>query len=417
MASIAAATKRGTVSPELVSRYGEIFNRDDGFLSRYNIERGDEIELLGLSLISGIDPLFLGDPGTGKTWMIELLLLLLEGASDDDLFSTLVFKETPADDLLGPRSLPAMKAGKIERMMDGFLPRAKLAYLDEIFKASPTLVNSLLDIMANRKLKVGADIHDISQLLCIFASSNELPDREDMLPFRDRFGLTKFVAPVRTPEGRKAVMGIQDSFQASAKSIDLTDAPALTLDEVQTIRSEVRSIEIPDAVFETLNKAQERWEQAGFPPSQRRVGQMLLAMKARAWTRGDGSANTDDIIVTQHQAWSHPDHAKPAHDIVLEFANVFARKAARMQTALEPVLATLGEVRKQVGDSPGEPTDEQMETAFTVMKDLRRIRKEARNEIENGKRQGHDTADLENVLSEVSRAHDWVTKTFSGEDE
>jgi MoxR-like ATPase len=251
----ATAPKRGQVSKDLVSRHGEIFNVKDGFLAAYNIEREDQIELLGLSLISGIDPLFLGDPGVGKTWMIELLLMILDGADSSDFFNTLVFKETPADDLLGQRSLPAMKAGKIERMMDGYLPKAVVAYLDEIFKASPTLVNSLLDIMANRKLKVGRETHDVRQLLCIFASSNELPDREDMLPFRDRFGVTNFVPPVRSPEGRKKVMAIQDQFQADARSIDLSDAPRISLAEVGQIRDEVRCIELPEAVFETMVKA------------------------------------------------------------------------------------------------------------------------------------------------------------------
>jgi Mg-chelatase subunit ChlI len=109
-----------------------------------------------------------------------------------------------------------------------------VAYLDEIFKASPTLVNSLLDIMANRKLKVGRNVHDMrSAPVHHRVSSNELPDREDMAPFRDRFGLTKFVQPVRAPEGRKAVMRIQDEYQASARNIDMSDAPKLKLDDIR----------------------------------------------------------------------------------------------------------------------------------------------------------------------------------------
>jgi hypothetical protein len=101
--------------------------------------------------------------------------------------------------------------------------------------------------------------------------------------------------------------------------------------------------------------AQERWGQKGFAPSQRRIGQMLMAIKARAWTRGDGHATTDDMIVTQHMAWNHPDHAKDAREVVMEFANVFARKAQRMREALEPVLAELDEVRKEINESAASP--------------------------------------------------------------
>lgn len=411
-----ATATRGSVTESLVSRYGEIFNVKDGFLTTYNVEREDQIELLGLSLIAGLDPLLLGDPGVGKTWLIELLMRCIDTGGDPNaLFTTLVFKETPADDLLGPRSLPAMKAGKIERLTDGYLPTAVVAYVDEFFKSSPTLANSLLDIMANRVLKVGNQVIDCSQLLCIFASSNELPDREDLQPVRDRFGITNFVPPVKSPEGRKRVMRIQDEYQSGGRALDMTDAPVLSLDEVRQIREEVRRIELPDAIIESMDTAQERWGQKGFAPSQRRIGQMLMAIKARAWTRGDDHASTDDIIVTQHMAWNHPDHAAEAREVVMEFANVFARKALQMKEGLEPVLSELDGVKKAIAEAGGEPADEHMESAFKVMRQLRSMRKLARDNIDKGVAEGHDVRDLEGVLEEINRAHNWVEQTMTDE--
>lgn len=413
-----ATIERGTVSPGLVRTYSEIFSTDKlspGFLMGYNVEREDEIELLGLSLIAGIDTLLIGAPGTGKTWLIELLLLVLEGAREEDFFNTMIFKETPAQDILGPMSLTAMKAGDIKRLMDGFLPTAVVAYLDEVFKGSPTLLNALLDLMAQRKLKVGRHIHNAKQLLAIYGSSNELPDREDLHAFRDRWGITKVVQAVRAPENRLRVMEIQDEYQAGGRSLDLTDAPRLTLEDVEKIKSEVRRIIIPRTVHETMNTAQDKWAGFSLEPSQRRIGQMQAAMKARAWTRGRGQVSTDDIIVCQHMAWNHPDHAKAAHDVVIEFANTFARKAARMREALEPVLTEMQKVKDQL-NAGGNP-DDHMEEGFKAMRDLRRLRKEAKTEIENGKNQGHDVRDLDDVLSEISRAHDWVQDTLGGGDD
>lgn len=414
MTTLVAPAVRGTVTSSLVDRYGEIFDRKTGFLTTYNVEREEQIELLGLSLISGIDPLFLGDPGVGKTWMIELMLGCLVGASKDDFFNTLVFKETPADDVLGPRSLPAMKKGEIERLTAGFLPTSVVGYLDEIFKASPTLVNSLLDLFANRKLKIGRNTLDCRQLLVIIGSSNELPDREDMLPFRDRFGLTNFVPPVRTPEGRKRVMTIQDEFQANARNIDMTSAPQLDLSEVRQIRTEVAGINVPDPVKETLATAMERWEGKGFLPSMRRQGQMIAGLKARAWSHGRGHVTTDDMMLLQHMAWNHPDHVKDAHDVVMEFANVFARKGSRMREALEPVTTELDRIKSEMGS--GEPTEEHLSDAFKSMRSLRTMRKEAKDQIDQGKNQGHDTTDLEAVLSEINRAHAWVESAITGDE-
>ncbi len=414
-ATLPAVSPRGTVSPGLVRTHGEVFStRKDaaGILKMYNLERDDEIELLGLSVITGIDTLLVGGAGSGKTWLIELLMKILDGPAPEDFFNTMIFKETPAQDVLGPMNLAGMKAGQIDRIMDGFLPTAVVAYLDEVFKGSPTLLNAFLDVMAQRKLKVGRTIHDLAQLLCIFGSSNELPDREDLLPFRDRWGITKIVKPVRTPENRIKVMQIQDDFQANGRKLDLTDAPRLSLDDLYAMRQEVLRIEVPEEAYATLADAEEKWQGHGFEPSQRRQGQIIMAMKGRAWTKGRGSVVTEDIIIAQHMAWNHPDHAKPSHDVVIEYANSFAKKAARMKEALEPILTEIQNVRDLL--SQGGDPDDHMQVGFNSMRDLRRLRREAKSDIESGQNQGHDVRDLENVLSEIGRAHDWVQETLGG---
>lgn len=412
---MAVAVKPTAPTEALVQKYQGIFDPRNGFLSKYNVERMDEIELLGLSTITGVDLLFLGDPGVGKTWAIELMLRCI---TDAELFDILLQKEMSADDVLGPRSLPALKAGKIERMVDGFLPTAHYGYVDEVFKASPPLLNSMLDLMAKRQLKIGGNVLDCRQLIAIFTSSNELPDREDLMAMRDRIGVTKYVHPVRSPEGRRRVTDIQLDFIEGANTVDMTGVVPLSLDEVKQIQLEVAGLHVPDATRESMREAQERWEQKGHPPSQRRMGQMWRYMKGRAWARGSDHVTNDDMIVCQHMAWNHPDHADSAREVVLEFANVFARKAARAMEALEPIIAKLDDVKKAVNEAgTGEPPDEVMEGAWEIMRDLRRQRREARDQVAEGQKQGHDTRDLENVLSEIERAHDYAEKTFTGEEE
>src|ERR1035437_1391826 len=125
---------------ELQSRYATIFSKD-GFLNEQNIDRREEVELLGLATLSGVDMLLLGDPGVGKTWMIELLTNAC--LTDMELFTHLLAKDMSADEILGPRSLSALKEDRIRRMTAGYLPDANYAYLDEIFKASPPMLNPL----------------------------------------------------------------------------------------------------------------------------------------------------------------------------------------------------------------------------------------------------------------------------------
>lgn len=386
----------------------------DGFLATYNVEREDEIELLGLSTFSGVDTLFLGDPGVGKTWMIELQLMCVTGA---ELFDILLLKEMSADDVLGPRSLPAMKEGRLERIMDGFLPTSNYAYVDEVFKASPPLLNSLLDLMAKRELKIGGKKIDCGQLISIYMSSNELPDREDLMAMRDRIGITKFVQPVRAPEGKLAVTNIQLAHQAGNGKIDMTQAPIWTLDEIRTARLEIAGIGVPEVVKQSMIEAQDKWSDAGHPPSQRRIGQMWKVVKAHAWARGATEVGKDDLIVCQHMAWNHPDHAASAREVILEFATAFTRKAARIRESLEPALTQLDSLRGKLDSDDGDERDKAMEEAWKVMRDLRRLKKDAKAEISSGTDQGADTRELEKVLAEINRAHDHASAAFSDDDD
>jgi MoxR-like ATPase len=413
---------RGTVTDALVTKFKDVYDPKDGWIAQYNVEREDEIELLGVALAGGIDALFLGDAGVGKTWMIELQLRTLLNAGKAlgsmDLFNTLMFKEMSANDVLGPPNIDALKRGVIERMIEGYLPTARIAYLDEFFKSSPTVINALLDAMANRVIKVGGKLISLKQLLVIYASSNELPDREDLYAARDRWGITKFVKPVRTSEGRKQVMEIQDTYQAGGSTIDMTDAPFIELDDVATIRAEVNAVLIPDPVREALADAQEMWEQAGHLPSQRRMGQILRAAKARAWTRGRGEVTTDDLVIAQHMAWNHPDHADSARKIIMEFANQFTKRASRMREALEPITTELSECRKEISDlGATAPPDELLERLFKVQRDLRRLEREAKQEITKGRDQAQDVTELERVRADIRRNNQWVEKALLNDDD
>ncbi len=64
--------------------------------------------------------------------------------------------------------------------------------------------------------------------------------------------------------------------------------------------------------------------------------------------------------------------------------------------------------------SAGENPDDFFDVGFRTMRDLRRLKKEIKGNIETGKSQGHDVTDLETVMGEVTRAHDWVQDTLGG---
>lgn len=383
----------------------------ESFLKTNNVERDEDIDLLMLLVISGVDGLFLGDPGTGKTYMIELLVN--HCLADMRLFSHLFAKDQSADEVLGPRDIMSMKAGKISRLTDGYLPDSHVGYADEIFKASPPMLNPLLDLLANRILKMGGTVKDCKQLIAIIMSSNELPDREDLMAFRDRIGVTKFVAPVRTPEGRRAVTDLQLNQQLSG--VDTTGLVPLTLDDIVKVRSEMNAIEVPDAIREMMVEAQQKWMEAGHPPSQRRIGQMWRLIKGHAYLAARTTVVADDLLPCQHAAWNHPDHAASAREVVLSFASVFTRHANRLKEALEPVRRSLEELRTSLDATQDEDEkDAMLNKAYKLMRELRGMSKEAREQIQQGKAQGQDVSMLETTHQEIEQWYGWANNAMTG---
>lgn len=384
------------------------------FLRRHNIERDEDIELLLLSIISGVDALFLGEPGVGKTHMIELLVKY--GLSDMTMFTHLFAKDQSADEVLGPRDIMAMKNGSIARLTDGYMPDANVAYADEVFKASPPMLNPLLDLLANRVLKVGGNVKDCSQLIAIVMSSNELPDREDLQAFRDRIGITKVVQPVQTPEGRRAVTDLQLDMQVNG--IDATGVTPLTLADVHAIQTEAKRVGVNDACRQIMVDAQQKWLEKGHAPSQRRVGQMWKVVKAHAWAAGRTEVVADDFMVCQHMSWNHPDHARSAREVIIEFASAFTRKAARFRETMEPIMHSMEELKVKL-DATADESEKMtlMNDGFKFLRQLRELNRDVKSEIKAGDSAGQDVSSLRELAAEVGKLDKWAVGALTGDDD
>ena len=189
-------------------------------------EKDEAIRLALLTAISGESIFFLGAPGCAKSMIARRIKEAFLSDDKDGLkyFEYLMNQFSTPEDIFGNISLKALNGegenGKEEykRLTEGFLPQADIAFLDEIWKASPAIQNTLLTIINERKFHNGSKVEDVP-LKALFAASNELPAKNEGLEaLYDRFILRLVVDFIQNEESFFEM--IQDS---STNNFEISD--------------------------------------------------------------------------------------------------------------------------------------------------------------------------------------------------
>jgi MoxR-like ATPase len=158
----------------------------------YNLKRMNDT--LNIAYITNENVIFLGPPGTAKS----MLAKSWSEKQNKTFFYYLLNKYTTPDELLGPVSLEEYKKGIFKRITTNKLPEAEIAFIDEIFKASTAILNTLLTIM-NERIFFNPEPTPVKTEM-IIAASNEIPTEEELLALYDRFLFRYFTDYVSNDE-------------------------------------------------------------------------------------------------------------------------------------------------------------------------------------------------------------------------
>lgn len=161
---------------------------EDGLL-----ERDVPARLVLLAAVAGEHVLLLGPPGTAKSELARRLQSVLPPGAG--YFERLLTRFSTPEELFGPLSLKALEEDRYERLVQGYLPTAQVAFLDEVFKANSAILNALLTLLNERLFDNGAQRLTVP-LVTVVGASNEVPSDEALLAFHDRFLLRVPVEPV-----------------------------------------------------------------------------------------------------------------------------------------------------------------------------------------------------------------------------
>jgi len=160
-------------------------------------EKEEVMSLALLSSIAGESIFLLGPPGVAKSLIARRLKYAYKDAK---VFEYLMSRFSTPDEIFGPVSISELKNNKYVRITDNYLPAAEVVFLDEIWKAGPSIQNALLTILNEKKFRNGEKEIDVP-MKALISASNELPEKEQGLEaLWDRFLVRLVVEGIKEKE-------------------------------------------------------------------------------------------------------------------------------------------------------------------------------------------------------------------------
>ncbi|WP_292373496.1 AAA family ATPase [Methanosarcina sp. UBA411] len=275
----------------------------------YFKEREAEINGSLLAVLAGENLLFLGPPGTAKTQLAKNICQSIEGGN---FFNYLLTSFSTPEELFGPLSLKALEEDEFRRKIDGCLPTAHIALLDEIFKASSAILNSLLTILNEHKYHNGRELVDVP-LLSVFGASNEFPDENESLEaLYDRFLFRYRLAYIQDEENfRNLLFRSPEEFEP---------ATSLRVSEIYGLRARAKYLPVDPDVEIIVTELRKSLQLHEIEISDRRWKKVIQVLKVAACSSGCPAVDRTMVLLLQHMLWNLPEERETIRKTVFEFA-------------------------------------------------------------------------------------------------
>lgn len=275
------------------------------WMSQGVYEKEQIIAVALLCAVAGENMFLLGPPGTAKSMVASRLKRVFK---DGKSFDYLMSRFSTPDEIFGPIAISRLKNDdRYERLTSGYLPDADVVFLDEIWKAGPSIQNTLLTIVNEHIFHNGGQImHCLMKVL--IAASNELPAKDEGLEaLWDRF-LVRMVSNCIEDEDSffKMIMSM------SCEQSDLADDLFITDELYARWQSESKAVGINESVInaiKALRKAfadleKEDGNKLRYYISDRRWRKAYRLMQTSAYLNGRTQINMSDYLLLIHSFWN-----------------------------------------------------------------------------------------------------------------
>lgn len=295
-------------------------------LSEKYLEREEVIHGIVIGMISKMNILLIGEAGTGKSQLVRDVGSSLDGAS---YYQWLMTEYTVPEELFGAVKLTGLEEGRFVRNTTNKLPEANLVFLDEVYKANSSILNTLLTAM-NEKMYFNDTQVVKMPLISLIGASNEYADEEENLEaLDDRFQL------------RYVVEEIQESsnFKRLLQKGNKIEIPKIKLEDIISIQKEVDNIAVSEDIVDIIDRIRVELAEEDVNVSTRRWVQSLNILRAEAAYQERKEISVSDLSILNHVLWKNPKDSRLVKSVISKYCiDTFAdciKKIKKEKTEIE----------------------------------------------------------------------------------
>ena len=277
----------------------------------------EKVMKLGLlSILSGENMILVGPPGTAKSEISRRLREILADSGSETYFEYLFTKFTTPEEIFGPLSIKQLQNDKFERNTEGYMPSSRIVFLDEIFKANSSILNTLLTILNERVFHNGLK-REKTPLISLIGASNELPfENDELTALYDRFLIRAVVGYVSDDE-IEILLDIKEIDMEIPAEIKFTES------DLNEIRNESEKVRVTSGIKRTIMQIRQEYNKIFAEDnheiiSDRKLVKMVKLLKISAYLNGRDKVDFSDLMLLTNCLWNNPENIEKVIKLVLE---------------------------------------------------------------------------------------------------
>lgn len=274
-------------------------------------EREQVLQLALLTTFAGESLFLLGPPGVAKSMIARRMGQIF---SSERSFEYLMNRFSTPDELFGPIAISKLKnEDKYERVTDHYLPWADVVFLDEIWKAGPSIQNALLTIINEKRYRNGQQEVKVPLKLLI-AASNELPVQgQGLEALWDRFIVRYLVLNMAEP--KHFVQFLRQTITATS-NFNIPKKLQIGEKEYLTWRKAIQKVSISDEAVYVIQVIRQyiakhnkkvKSPEEGLYVSDRRWRKIIGLLQTSAYLNERDKIDLMDCFLMAHMLWNTPE--------------------------------------------------------------------------------------------------------------